>query len=105
MNIHRSRRAVFPSVFVWLAMSASGAVFAAAQVTPLGEPDKYGATNYSVQCDSGARKIVQCVRDDQHCGYAGDQALEIIVESLCAAAVADLPSAEAPSMETAPASP
>lgn len=86
-------------------MGLSGSVCAAAQVTPLGEPDKYGATNHSVQCDSGARKIVQCVRDDQHCGYSGDQALASIVESLCAGGVVDPPRPAEPSMETAPASP
>ena len=83
---------------------AAGSVWAGAQVMPLGEPDKHGAVNYSVTCDSGKRKIVQCVRDAQHCGYAGDQSLDAIVEALCAGRVAEPVPRDAP-METSPASP
>ena len=77
---------------------------AAPTITPLGEVDKHGAITYSVKCDSGARKIVQCVRDDRHCGYAGDQALDAIVDSLCAGRAAE-PAVRAAPMETTPASP
>lgn len=89
------------------ALLLTGAVLAAQAaptVMPLGEPDKHGAINYSVKCDSGARKIVQCVRDAQHCGYAGDQSLDAIVDALCAGRTAE-PAERGPAMETAPASP
>lgn len=87
-----------------LALVVSGSAVAGAQITPLGEPDKHGAITYSVTCDSGARKIVQCVRDDRHCGYAGDQTLEAIVDSLCAGR-ASVPATRDTPMETSPASP
>ncbi|MGQ0530540.1 MAG: hypothetical protein ACT4PG_12170 [Panacagrimonas sp.] len=87
-----------------LLVGAALAVQAAPSITPLGEADKHGAINYSVKCDSGARKIVQCVRDDGHCGYAGDQSLADIVAALCSGSPPE-PAATTPSMQTAPATP
>lgn len=88
----------------WLiALCTSGAAFAGAQVLPLGEPDKHGAITYSVKCESGVSKIVQCVRDDRHCGYAGELTLAASVEQACGTSA---PASEVPStFETAPASP
>jgi hypothetical protein len=83
---------------------ASSAVWAGAQIIPLGEPDKYGAINYSVKCETGGGRIVQCVRDDQHCGYAGEQTLAAVVELACGGSQATGDQA-APMMETSPASP
>lgn len=86
-----------------LMLAASTASWADAQVAPLGEPDKYGAINYSVKCDNGSSKIVQCVRGDQRCGYAGEQTLAAVVAKACGASK---PMEEQPAaFETAPASP
>jgi hypothetical protein len=76
-------------------------VFAAPQITPLGESDKHGAIVYSVKCDDGRKKILQCVRDDKHCGYAGDQALSVLVTETCSATPAQAPEAP-PSDDTLP---
>ena len=92
------------SAVALLGVAAVMGAQAAPTITPLGEADKHGAITYSVKCDSGARKIVQCVRDDLHCGYAGDQALGAIVESLCTGRAAE-PAVRAAPMETTPASP
>lgn len=86
-----------------IALWGCGTAFAGAQVLPLGEADKHGAINYSVKCEGGGSKIVQCVRDDQHCGYAGEQTLAAVVAQACGEAK---PQTEAPAaFETAPASP
>lgn len=86
-----------------LSLWGCGTAFAGAQVLPLGEADKHGAINYSVKCEGGGSRIVQCVRDDQHCGYAGEQTLAAIVAQACGEGQ---PQAEVPStFETAPASP
>jgi hypothetical protein len=86
-----------------------GNAFAAPQITPLGEADKHGAIVYSVKCDDGRKKILQCVRDDKHCGYAGDQALSVLVSEACSATPAQAPEAPPPDdtlpFQTAPAQP
>lgn len=88
---------------ILLILFLGGTAVAAPQITPLGEPDKHGAINYSVKCEAGGSKIVQCVRDDQHCGYAGRETLAEIAAQACGAVQ---PVDEAPSaFETAPASP
>lgn len=84
-------------------VASTTAAAAGDRITPLGEPDKHGATNYSVKCEGGGSRIVQCVRDDQHCGYAGEQTLAAVVEQACGAAT---PAADHPTgIETAPATP
>lgn len=75
--------------------------FATPQITPLGEADKHGAIVYSVKCDDGRKKILQCVRDDRHCGYAGDRPLSELVGETCAATPAQAPES-APSDDTLP---
>lgn len=90
-------------VFTLLALLGCGTVLAGAQILPLGEADKHGAINYSVKCEGGGSRIVQCVRDDQHCGYAGEQTLAAIVAQACGEGQSQV---ETPStFETAPASP
>lgn len=83
--------------------------FAAPQITPLGEADKHGAIVYSVKCDDGRKKILQCVRDDKHCGYAGDQLLSTLVSETCSATPAQAPeppaSDDTTPFQTAPAQP
>jgi hypothetical protein len=74
---------------------------AAPQVTPLGEADKHGALVYSVKCDDGRKKILQCVRDDRHCGYAGDRPLADLVAEACANTPTQAPE-PAPSDDTLP---
>ena len=83
-----------------------GAAVATPQVTPLGEADKHGAIVYSVKCDNGSKKILQCVRDDQHCGYAGDVSLSVLVEDACkgGAAPPAAPASDALPFETSPSS-
>lgn len=82
--------------------------FAAPQILPLGEADKHGAIVYSVKCDDGSKKILQCVRDDQHCGYAGDTPLSALVEDTCkggsAKTAPPAPAADSPPFETSPSS-
>jgi hypothetical protein len=99
----RVRRLIASSLF----LIAAQPLHAAPQVLPLGEPDKHGAITYSVKCDNGAKKILQCVRDDRHCGYAGDQTLASLIDEACGAKSAPAaPSAgdEAP-FQTSPAAP
>lgn len=83
--------------------------FAAPQITPLGEPDKHGQIVYSVKCDDGRKKILQCVRDDRHCGYAGDRTLAELVTEACGAtptqAPASPPTDDMLPFQTAPAQP
>jgi hypothetical protein len=92
-----------------IAAAPLAAALAAPQVTPLGEADKHGAIVYSVTCDSGRKKILQCVRDDRHCGYAGDRPLAELIDEACAAtpaqAPAPAPADDALPFETAPAQP
>jgi hypothetical protein len=106
MNIHRTmRRALLGSIAALQLASA----LAAPQITPLGEADKHGALVYSVKCDDGRKKILQCVRDDRHCGYAGDQPLSDVVDATCSAtpAQASEPPASDDTLpfQTAPAQP
>ncbi|MCC2655090.1 MAG: hypothetical protein K0Q76_198 [Panacagrimonas sp.] len=106
MNIQRSMRFVLLSSIAALPL---GGAIAAPQITPLGEADKHGYIVYSVKCDDGRKKILQCVRDDRHCGYAGDQALSDVVTETCSATPAQ--ASEPPSsddtlpFQTAPAQP
>ena len=90
-------------------LSVAGGAFAAPQITPLGEADKHGALVYSVKCDDGRKKILQCVRDDKHCGYAGDQPLSTLVSETCGATPAPVPEAppsdDSLPFQTAPAQP
>ena len=92
-----------------LAVLPLSSVFAAPQIIPLGEADKHGAIVYSVKCDDGRKKILQCVRDDRHCGYAGDQALADLVTETCSATPAQAsepsPSDDTLPFQTAPAQP
>lgn len=102
MNICLARLLAFPILVCSMALAA------APRITPLGEPDKHGAIAYSVVCDNERRKIVQCVGDDRHCGYAGDQPLAELADAACAAAPAAStpePSGDAPPFETAPIRP
>lgn len=105
MNKSRPSTEKPAKIGVWMALTMAGAVQAAAQILPLGEPDKHGYLNYSVTCDSGARQIVQCVGGEQRCGYAGDQTLAATVESLCSGAAAPALKDEGLPMQTAPAMP
>lgn len=103
MNLRLIRLALFPIVLLPVAAAS-----AAPQITPLGEADKHGALVYSVKCDNGNKKILQCVRDDRHCGYAGDTPLSVLVEEVCSAKAPAAPAApadDAPPFETAPANP
>ena len=92
-----------------LAVLPLSSVFAAPQIIPLGEADKHGAIVYSVKCDDGRKKILQCVRDDKHCGYAGDQPLSTLVSETCGATPAPVPEAppsdDSLPFQTAPAQP
>lgn len=90
MNIRPIRLALLS-----FAMLPMATVLAAPQITPLGEADKHGAIVYSVKCDNGSKKILQCVRDDQHCGYAGDTPLSALVEENCTGSAVAPPSAPA----------
>lgn len=104
MKIHLIRLALFPIVGLLPAAAP-----AAPQVSPLGEADKHGAIVYSVKCDDGSKKILQCVRDDQHCGYAGDAPLTMLVGEACSAkasgASPSAPSGDSQPFVTAPAYP
>lgn len=99
-------RAVLVGVVAALPLALA---FAAPRITPLGEPDKHGEIVYSVACDDGRKKILQCVRDDRHCGYAGDRTLADLVAEVCGATPAQAP--EPPTtddtlpFQTAPAQP
>lgn len=93
-----------------LVAGVSAAALAAPQITPLGEADKHGALVYSVKCDNGEKKIMQCVRDDRHCGYAGDTPLTALIDEACGGrAPASAPSRpsdeDATPFQTAPAMP
>lgn len=103
MKVRPIRYSLFPIVLLATAVSA------APQVTPLGDADKHGAVVYSVKCDNGSKKILQCVRDDQHCGYSGDAPLSVLVAEACGAkAPTASPQAaddDALPFETAPAYP
>lgn len=104
MNAHLIRIAL-GTVVAFSCAAAS----AAPQILQLGEADKRGAVVYSVKCENGSKKILQCVRDDQHCGYAGDAPLTALVEEACGAkapaASAPAPSDESLPFETSPAYP
>ncbi len=104
MNIRLIRLALIP-----IAVLGTQVAWAAPQITPLGEADKHGAIVYSVKCDSGAKKILQCVRDEQHCGYAGDAPLASLVSEACGgnapAASSPAPAGDAAPFETSPAYP
>lgn len=82
----------FRVVLLWsVAALPLACAFAAPQITPLGEPDKHGEIVYSVKCDDGRKKILQCVRDDRHCGYAGDRPLAELVDETCGATPVQAP--------------
>jgi hypothetical protein len=104
MTLRLSRLALLPIVIF-----STEVAWAAPQITPLGEADKHGAIVYSVKCDSGAKKILQCVRDDQHCGYGGDASLSSLVSEACSAnapaASSPAPVGDAPPFQTSPAYP
>jgi len=105
MNLRLIRLALFS-----VATLPVAAASAAPSITPLGEADKHGALVFSVKCDNGVKKILQCVRDDQHCGYAGDTPLTALVGEVCNARA---PSASSPAessddaqpFQTSPANP
>lgn len=82
MNIEQVVRGIL--LLSATALPLTGAL-ATPQITPLGEADKHGAIVYSVKCDDGRKKMTQCVRDDRHCGYAGDQPLSQVVDETCGA--------------------
>jgi hypothetical protein len=48
-----------------------------------GEADKRGGINFSVTCDNGKTSIIQCLRDDRHCGYDRDQPVAAVAEKMC----------------------
>ena len=92
-----------------VAILPMAAASAAPSITPLGEADKHGALVYSVKCDNGVKKILQCVRDDRHCGYAGDTPLAALVSEVCdgkaPAAAAPESSDDSTPFQTSPANP
>ena len=98
-----------PTCFALLSTMAftMAAASAAPQITPLGDADKHGAIVYSVKCDDGSKKILQCVRDDRHCGYAGDTPLASLVDEACGAKApaASAPADDALPFETSPGYP
>lgn len=68
---------------VMLAIGLSPSALAAPVTLQRGEADKQGALLFTVSCEGGGGTLVQCRRDDQHCGYDSDQPLALVAELAC----------------------
>lgn len=67
---------------LFLALAAAP-VFAMPSVSRMDEPDKQGILHYTVKCEGGGATLVECLRDENHCGYSHDQSVTTVAEQAC----------------------
>lgn len=70
------------SILSLVACTASP-VLAGPTILKRGEPDKQGVLLYTVTCETGGGTLVQCRRDERHCGYASEDPVEVVAEQAC----------------------